>query len=165
MLRIEKLDAGHDLSGFDCGVEPLNKYLKQFARQNQKAGAAQTYLAVMDRAVAGYYTLVVGHVEFDDGPERLRKGLARHPVPVMLLARLALNKNLQGRGIGRGLLRDAILRTLQAADIAGLRAILVHAKDDAAAQYYRAFGFQTGFAEPFHLYLLLSDARRSLKAD
>jgi GNAT superfamily N-acetyltransferase len=165
VLRIAKLDRAHDVSAFDCGVEALNIYLQRYARQNQKAEAAQTYLGLMDESIIGYYTLVASHVEFDDAPQRLRKGLARHPVPTMLLARLAVQAGLQGRGIGKGLLRDATLRTLQVADIAGTRALVVHAKDEAAFQFYKQFGFESGFDQPMHLYMLTSDIRRSMLAN
>ena len=88
-LRIEKLQRGHGLDAFDCGREALNRFLMRYAFQNQQAGASQTYVAMADEEVAGYYTLVVGQIEYSDAPERLTKGLARHPVPIMLLARLA----------------------------------------------------------------------------
>lgn len=115
---------------------------------------------LVDGAIIGYYSLVVGHVEFADAPERLRKGLARHPVPIMLLARLAVHINWQRKGVGRALLRDAVLRTLQAADIAGIRALAVHAKDDQARQYYQQFNFAPSPTDPLHLFVLLKDIRK-----
>ena len=125
-LRIEKLQRAHPVEGFDCGRESLNRFLIRYALQNQQAGASQTYVALADAEVVGYYTLVVGQVEHEAAPERLKKGLARHPVPIMLLARLAIAAHWQGKGLGSGLLKDAMLRTLQAADIAGIRAFAVH---------------------------------------
>jgi predicted N-acetyltransferase YhbS len=110
--------------------------------------------------VVGFYTLVVGEVAFDDAPERLAKGLARHSIPIMLLARLAVALTWQGEGLGAGLLKDAMLRTLQAADIAGIRAFAVHAKDDAAAVFYRHFDFIPAPTDPLHLFLLLKDLKR-----
>jgi hypothetical protein len=89
-LRIEKLQRGHSVDTFDCGQEALNRFLIRFAFKSQQAGASQTYIALADQEVAGYYTLVVGQVEDSAAPERLTKGLARHPVPIMLLARLAI---------------------------------------------------------------------------
>ena len=100
----------------------------RYAWQNQQAGASQTYIALADDQVAGYYTLMVGQVEYDDASARLKKGLARHPVHIMLLARLAVSKSWQGRGLGSGLLNDAMLRTLHAAEIAGIRAFAVQLK-------------------------------------
>src|ERR1019366_7112264 len=123
MLRIEKLQRGHSLDTFDCGREALNRFLIRYAFQNQQAGASQTYVALADEEVVGYYTLVVGQVEYGAAPARLAKGLARHPVPIVLLARLAIASSWQGKGLGSGLLKDAMLRTLQAADIAGIRAL------------------------------------------
>lgn len=111
----------------------------------------------------GYYTLVVGQVEYADAPERLKKGLARNPVPIMLLARLAIAIAWQGKGLGAGLLKDAMLRTLQAADIAGIRAFAVHAKDDQARAFYEHFGFSQLPSDPYHLFRLLKDIRAALR--
>jgi hypothetical protein len=106
VLRIEKQNRGQAIDGFDCSSEPLNRFLIRCAFQNQQAGASQTYIALADGEVAGYYTLVVGQVEYDEAPERLTKGLARHPVPIMLLARLAIALPWQGKKLGSGLWRD-----------------------------------------------------------
>jgi predicted N-acetyltransferase YhbS len=162
-LRIEKLHRGHDLDSFDCGREALNRFVIRFALQNQQAGASQTYVALAGEEIAGYYTLVVGQVEYSDAPERLTKGLARHPVPIMLLARLAIATSWQGKGLGAGLLKDAMLRTLQAADIAGIRAFAVHAKDDEAKSFYERFDFIASPSDPFHLFRLLKEIRAALK--
>ena len=163
MLRIEKLQRGHNLDPFDCGREPLNRFLIRYAFQNQQAGASQTYIALADDEVAGYYTLVVGQVENRDAPERLTKGLARHSLPIMLLARLAVATPWQNQGFGSGLLKDAMLRTLQAADIAGIRAFAVHAKDDAARSFYERFDFVASPSDPYHLFRLLKDIRAALR--
>jgi GNAT superfamily N-acetyltransferase len=159
---VEKLRPGHTVSGFDCGRAPLNEFLVRFALQNQSAGASQTYVALSELEVVGYYTLVVGQVEYEDAPECLTKGLARHPVPVMLLARLAVGVRWQGKGLGAGLLKDAMLRTLQAADIAGIRAFGVHAKDDEAKAFYERFNFLPSPSDPYHLFRLLKDLRKLL---
>lgn len=158
--RVEKLRADHGVEGFDCGREELNRYLLRYALLNQQAGAAQTYVGLVGDAVVGYHTLAVGHVTRQDAPARLTKGLARHPVPIMLLARLAVDRRWQGRGIGKALLRDAVERTLQAADIAGIRAIGVHAKDEAARNFYQRFDFIPSPTDPMHLFVLLKDVRR-----
>ena len=158
-----KLNAAHDVAGFDCGGEALNTFLIRHALRNQAMQGAQTYVALAgDGAVAGYYSLAVGQVGHDQAPARLVRGLARHPVPVMLLARLATARNWQGAGVGSGLLKDAILRTLQAADIAGIRAIVVHAKDRAARSFYEHFGFVPWDDNPLQRYLLIKDARANL---
>jgi GNAT superfamily N-acetyltransferase len=158
-LRIEKLQRSHAIEAFDCGREALNKFLIRFALQNQQAEASQTYVALADAEVVGYYTLVVGQIDYDDAPDRLKKGLARHPVPIMLLARLAIATTWQGKRLGAGLLKDAMLRTLQAADIAGIRAFAVHAKDDEARGFYEHFDFLPSPSDPFHLFRLLKDIR------
>jgi GNAT superfamily N-acetyltransferase len=159
-LRIEKLRADHAVSGFDCGQEELNRFLWRFALVNLRAGAAQTYVALTGEYVVGYYSLAVGEVAYQDAPDRLSKGLAHHPVPIMLLARLAVSSGSQGQGIGAGLLKDAMLRTVQAADIAGIRALAVHAKDEHARRFYEHFGFIPSPTDALHLYLLVKDIKR-----
>jgi GNAT superfamily N-acetyltransferase len=157
---IEKLRRDHAIDAFDCGQADLNSWLLKHALQNQGANAAQTYVGLVEGVVIGYYSLAVGHVEYAEAPERLQKGLARHPVPIMLLARLAVHKDWQKKGVGRGLLKDALLRTLQAADIAGIRALAVHAKDDEARRYYGQFDFVASPTDQFHLFVLLKDIRK-----
>jgi GNAT superfamily N-acetyltransferase len=159
---IEKLRREHPIDAFDCGEPNLNRWLVRHALQNQGANAAQTYVGLAHRVVVGYYSLAVGQVEYADAPERLQKGLARHPVPIMLLARLAVHRDWQRKGIGRALLRDAVLRTVQAADIAGIRALAVHAKDNQARAYYEQFDFLPSPADPLHLLVLLKDIRKQI---
>jgi GNAT superfamily N-acetyltransferase len=158
-LRIEKLSRLHAVEGFDCGSGPLNRFLARSALINQLANAAQTYVALSGEAVIGFHSLAVGEIGHAEAPERLAKGLARHPVPVMILARLAVHKGWQGKGIGAGLLKDAVLRTLQAAEIAGIRAIVVHAKDEAAQNFYRRFNFAEGLGDPMHMHALIKELR------
>src|SRR5438093_9957501 len=102
--RIEKLRRDHHVDLFDCGQEALNRFLARYALQNQQAEVSQTYVGLVDDEVVGFYTLVVAQVEYDDAPQRLAKGLAKHPIPLMLLARLAIATNRQGKGLGSGLL-------------------------------------------------------------
>lgn len=160
---VQKLDASHEVDAFDCGKEPLDRFLQRHALVNQKAGSAQTYVVCRgEQRVAGYYSLAVGAVEHADAPGRVGKGLARHPIPVMLLARLAIDRAEQGKGLGKALLKDALLRTAQAADIAGIRAMLVHAKDDEARAWYEQFDFEPSPTDPYHLFLLMKDLRALL---
>jgi len=163
-LTIEKLKRNHAVDGFDCGREQLNRFLIRFAFPNQQAGASQTYVGLSANQVIGFYTLVVGQVRYNDAPERLTKGLAHHPVPIMLLARLAVAVSWQGKSVGAGLLKDAMRRTLQAADIAGIRAFGVHAKDNEARTWYERFGFMASPSDPFHLFVLMKDLRRIASA-
>ncbi len=158
--RVEKLRLDHPIESFDCGREELNRYLIRYAWQNQQAGAAQSYVGVVGEVIVGYYTLVVGQVTLENAPKRLKKGLAKHPVPIMLLARLAVDHRWQGQGVGKALLRDAMQRTLQAADIAGIRAFAVHAKDDEARRFYQHFDFIPSPTDQMHLFVLLKDVRR-----
>ena len=159
---IEKLDATHDVESFTCGKEPLDLFLKRFALVNQRADSARTYVACRGSTVFAYYSLAAGAVERADAPRRIGMGLARHPIPVMLLARLAVDRTEQGRGLGRALVKDALLRTAAAADIAGIRALLVHAKDDEARAWYEALEFEPSPTDPRHLFLLTKDLRAML---
>lgn len=161
-FSIEKLARHHALETFDCGQDALNRFLTRFAPPNQQANASQTYLGLANTTVVGFYTLVVGEVAYADAPERLIKGLARHPVPLMLLARLAVGTDWKDRGVGAGLLKDTMRRTLQVADIVGIRALAAHAKDDAARAFYEHFGFLASPTDPLHLFILTKDLRRAV---
>jgi len=159
-LSIEKIAPHHVVETFDCGQEALNRYLIRFALASQRASTAQTYVGLTGDLVVGFYTLVAGEVAYDDAPDRLAKGLAHHPIPIMLLARLAVSRDWQGQGLGAGLLKDAMRRTLQAADIAGIRAFAVHAKDGKAVAFYRHFDFLPSPTDLLHLFLLMKDLKR-----
>ncbi|GKS58262.1 N-acetyltransferase GCN5 [Nitrospira sp.] len=158
--RIEKLQPHHAIDTFDCGQDALNRFLQKHALQNQQSGGAQTYVGLADETVIGYYALALGSVEQEHAPERVKKGLAKHSVPIMLLARLAVDRHWQQSGVGAALLKDAMLRTLQAADIAGIRALVVHAKDKAARKFYERYDFLPSPTDALHLYMLLKDIRK-----
>ena len=157
------LTRDHDRNSFDCGVPPLNDYLKRYALQNQKKNAARTYVATLGNRVVAYYSLAYGSVSLEEAPQTVKSGLLRHPIPVILLARLAVDSAEQRRGLGAALLKDALLRTTQAAEIAGLRAMLVHAKDDSAKRFYEKFGFEPSPIDDHRLFLRLSDLFLSLR--
>lgn len=161
---VEKLAAHHEVDAFDCGKKPLDRFLKRFALANQNAGSARTYVVCRRRRVVGYYSLAAGAVQPADAPTRVGKGLARHPIPLMLLARLAVDRSCQGRGLGKALIKDALLRTAEAAEIAGIRALLVHAKDDEARIWYEALEFEPSPTDPRHLFLLMKDLHALLQA-
>lgn len=157
--RVSKLKAGDRVSSFDCGSPALNEFLQRYALINQKAGGALTYVCCKGGEVVGFYSLVVGSVEPGAAPARVVKGLARHPVPVIILARLAVDRAHHRAGLGSALLKDALLRVVQAADIAGVRALLVHAKDDDARSWYEKWEFERSPTDPYHLFLLLKDLK------
>ena len=145
-----------------AGKKELDDWLKHFALLNQKADSARTYVACRGSAVLAYYSLAAGMVEHAEAPGRIRKGLARHPVPVVLLARLAVDRTEQGRRLGEALLKDALLKTAATADIVGIRALLIHAKDDEARAWYeRNIEFEQSPTNPLHLFLLMKDLRRN----
>ena len=151
------LTRDHDRNAFECGVPALNDYLTKYALQNQKKHAARTYVAIRGNRIIGYYSLAYGSVSLEEAPESVKSGLPRHPIPVIHLARLAVDLTEQGRGLGAALLKDALLRTIQAAEIAGLRAMLVHAKDNSAKRFYEKFGFEPSPIDAYHLLLRLTD--------
>src|ERR1700704_1661576 len=122
----ERLSAKRDLAEFDSGEPALDDWLRRRAEQNEASGASRTYVVCVGRKVVGYYTLAAGAIAHADAPGRIRRNMP-DPVPVILLGRLAIDRAYHGQGLGTGLLRNAVLRTMQAAEIAGVRAILVHA--------------------------------------
>jgi len=159
---VRKLAATDQVDAFDCGQAALNQFLQRYALVNQKANSAQTYVCCQGDAVVGFYSLVVGSVNPEAAPPRVMKGLARHPVPVMILARLAVDNEHQRKGLGQALLKDALLRTAQAADIAGIRCLLVHAKDDMAWRWYESWEFEPSPTDPYHQFLMLKDLKNLL---
>ena len=159
---VRKLAATDQVDAFDCGQAALNQFLQRYALVNQKANSAQTYVCCQGDVVVGFYSLVVGSVNPEAAPPRVMKGLARHPVPVMILARLAVDMEHQRKGLGQALLKDALLRTAQAADIAGIRCLLVHAKDDMARRWYESWEFEPSTTDPYHQFLLLKDLKNLL---
>ncbi len=159
---VRKLAATDQVDAFDCGQAALNQFLQRYALVNQKANSAQTYVCCQGGVVVGFYSLVVGSVDPESTPSRVMKGLARHPVPVMILARLAVDKVHQRKSLGQALLKDALLRTAQAADIAGIRCLLVHAKDDMALRWYETWEFEPSPTDPYHLFLMLKDLKNLL---
>jgi GNAT superfamily N-acetyltransferase len=155
------LDEGHDTSSFDCGVEALDTYLKRFALQSQKREGARTYVVLDANRVVAYYTIVFGGIKWKDAPEHVRKGLGKYPIPILLLARLAVDKRFAGRGLGNSLLLDALQRALAASEIAGLRAVVVDAKDDAAKHFYENRGFRSWPVGGNRLFVTIPELKRN----
>ena len=157
------LTKDHELTHFDCGSSALNEFSQKYALQNHQNRSARTYVTARDNRVVGYYTLAAASVDRAEVPERVGKGLGTYPVPVILLARLAVDRMEQGKGLGAALLQDALLRAVQAADLIGCRAVLVHAKDQAAKDFYCKFDFQSSAIDDLHLFLLVKDILATLK--
>ena len=154
----------HEIAGFDCGKTPLNEFLTKYALQNQASGGARTYVLTRGVRVIGYYSLVPASVVPEDAPARVLKGQGRYPVPVILMARFALDLSEQGKGFGKALFRDALRRALAGAELIGGRAFLVHAKDEEARAFYLKFGMEESLTNPLHLFLLFKDIKQSLEA-
>jgi GNAT superfamily N-acetyltransferase len=161
LVAPRNLSADYDISGFDSGEPALDEWLRRHALQNEASGASRAYVVCAGKRVVGYYTLAVGAVAHAHAPGRVRRNMP-NPVPVMLLGRLAVDKALQGRGIGTGLLRDAVLRTVQAAEIAGIRAILVHAISAAARRFYEEHGFVASSVDPMTVMITVREAVKML---
>ena len=156
----EKLCADHDFSQFQCGEPTLDDWLRRRALQNEESGASRTYVVCVGKRVVGYYALAVGAVAHVDAPGRVRRNMP-DAVPVMVIGRLAVDQTVQGQAIGPALLRDAVLRTLQAAEIAGIRAILVHAISERAKRFYERWGLIPSPLEPMTLMITVAEARKA----
>lgn len=160
--QIEELNDGHDRSAFSCGHDSLDDFLRKFAGQNQRSGASRTYVVTEpnSRIVRGYYAIAAGAVAFETVPDELRKRLARYPVPVAHLGRLAVDRNAQGRGLGSLLLIDALRRIETAAETIGIHAVEVIAIDEGARRFYLKYGFAYLRDDPLHLYISLKQVRK-----
>ncbi|MCL2160944.1 MAG: GNAT family N-acetyltransferase [Betaproteobacteria bacterium] len=158
----EPLAQHHRLENFDSGKPVLDDWLMQHARQAQQSGSAKTFIVSNGERVAGYSSLTVGQIDTLEASERIRKGMGRYPIPVIILARLAVHLQDQKRGLGTGLLRDSIQRALLIAGHAGVRALLTHPIDQNAARFYMKFGFEPSPIREGQLLLLLKDAKRYL---
>jgi GNAT superfamily N-acetyltransferase len=158
----EPLQPTHDVEKFDCGKPTLNDWLRKRALQNETTGSSRTYVVCCGKQVVGYYSLANGSAIHAEAPGKIRRNMP-DPIPVMVLGRLAVDINHQGKGIGKGLVKDAVLRTLQASEIAGIRAILVHALDEEAKKFYVArCGFSPSPVHPLTLMVTLADVKKSL---
>lgn len=156
------LTGSHVVTNFDCGKEALNKFLQRNALQNQQNNSARTFVSLNSNEVAGYYSLSTGSVGVDDAPERMRKGLANHPIPIILMARFAVDRRFQGQGLGAALFKDAIKRTLNVLSNIGARAFVVHAKDEEAKKFYEKLGMIPFESNPMHMYYLIKDIQSTL---
>jgi GNAT superfamily N-acetyltransferase len=158
------LNRGHGLTQFDCGNATLNSWLVKYAWTNQQADSAKTYVALAENRAVGYYSLTTGSIHKHESPARIGKGLANHPVGVVLLARLAVDNRQKGKGLGKALLFDALGRIEKAADIVAVRAVMVHAIDETARKFYEHFEFEPSPVDPFQLLLLLKDLRKAVQS-
>jgi GNAT superfamily N-acetyltransferase len=160
---VEPLDASHVVEGFSCGRAELDTWLVKHSLQSHTAGSSRTRVVCQGRRVVGFYSLAVGSVDPDDAPRRVVKGLPRHPVPVVILTRLAVDRSAQGTGLGSALLKDALMRVAEVAEAVDVRALLVQAKDEDAKEWYRRrVPFEPSPLEPLQLFLLLKDLRAAL---
>ena len=164
---IERLGRSHERPAFDCGKSPLDEFIARLVSQYEKRNLGRTYVAVRpgERRVIGYYTLASGAIAFQNLPEDSARKLPKHPVPVILLARLAVDRSAQGQGLGEGLLLDALSRCLGLADEVGVHAVEVDAIDRQARAFYEKYGFVPLPDSESHLFLPVSTMRDSLNHD
>ena len=160
LSKPQPLDAHHRLEEFDCGKPALSEWLLRHARLAQGSGSARTFIVCDGDRVVGYYSLTVGQIDTLEAPERVRRGMGQYPIPLIILARLAIDLDYQKRGLGFSLLQDAIRRAIAVAEHAGIRALLTHPLDAEAQAFYRRFGFESTPEHDRQLILLLKDARR-----
>jgi GNAT superfamily N-acetyltransferase len=160
----EALAPGHDVEDFDCGVGSLSVWLTRHAAQAAAVGSARTFVVVdaQQQRVVGYHALTAASIAHEHATTRAARGMRRHPIPAALLARLAVDVSVQGRGIGAWLLRDAMLRTLSASESVGIRVLLVHALDAAARGFYERHGFKASPTDPLNLQMLMKDLRAAV---
>jgi len=159
----ESLRGKHDCDDFRCGDEALDVWLHRYARHAEAAGSARTFVTTSEGRVVGYYALSAGQVEALEATERLVKGQPQgRPVPVVILARLAVDERHQGKGLGRSLLQDALLRCAAVAEIIGMRAVVAHATEE-ANDFYDRFGFEASPVDPLHRILLMKDLKKLMK--
>jgi predicted N-acetyltransferase YhbS len=160
---VEPLAEHHLRDDFDCGKHnALNEFLKRFALESQKARSARTFVVHRNQRVVGYYSLSAATIAREEASARAAKGQPARPVPAILLARLAIDKSEQRRGLGKALLKDALLRALNAADEIGAPVVLVHAIDADAKKFYKQFGFEDSAVNDLHLMLLMKDLEKNL---
>jgi GNAT superfamily N-acetyltransferase len=152
----QNLTAEHDLSTFACGIPELDRWLKERAHQNEATGASRTFVVTAGGRVVGYYALATGAVFHEQATGRVRRNMPE-PIPVMVLARLGVQLEYQGTGLGVALLKDALLRTLQASEVAGIRAVLLHAVDDRSKSFYVHHGFAESPIDPMTMMITLAD--------
>jgi GNAT superfamily N-acetyltransferase len=155
------LSPAHDVSEFDCGKQPLNDFLRRFALENQRSGKSRTYVATRGEKVVAFYSLAPGGVAPLGVPARIAKGQGSQDIPVILLARLAVDKAEQGKGIGAHVLLDALRRAVEGAEVIGGRAVLVHAQDEEARHFYQRYGFEVSPTDDLHLLMLVKDLRKT----
>lgn len=161
LSSIVPLDVTHDLSAFRCGKPELDDWLRRYALVSHQIGGARTYVTCEANVVRGFWSVSVSSIEFANVSRKMRKGLGRYPVPVILIARLAVDERAQGRRVSESLLIDALGRSVSVADEVGVRAVVVHAMDDDARAFYERYGFERSPTNPYHLLLLIQDIEAS----
>jgi GNAT superfamily N-acetyltransferase len=161
----EPLEPRHDVDRFECGRDQLDRWLRAYAGQGQRRDTARTFVVCRrgETDVVGYYTLVASQVEQGEATSEVQSGTSKHfPIPVCLIARLAVDRSEQSASLGRSLLLDALQRTERASRSVAMRAVLVHALDEEAAAFYTRFGFRPASTEPLTLMVPLEAVRRTL---
>jgi predicted N-acetyltransferase YhbS len=164
-VRLERLDAHHDVSTFESGNDELDNWLRRHALAAQQMDSARTFLLTRDERVVGYFSLTMGSVLRADAPAKLVRGLPAYPIGMVLLARLAVDRSEQGKGLGALLLAEGLRKAVAAGEAAAARLVVVDAIDDAAVRFYERFGFISAPEHPYRLYRRMKDIRTSLERE
>lgn len=164
-LRVERLDVHHGVAAFDCGNEELDGWLQRHALAAQQMDSARTFVLTRNDRIVGYFSLTMGSVLRQDAPAKLVRELPAYPVGMVLLARLAVDRRDQGKGVGALLLAEALRKAVAAGEAAAGRLVVVDAIDDEAARFYQRYGFVTAPEHPLRLYRRMKDVRASLEPE
>lgn len=166
--EFESISGDHVTAQFDCGSDAQTTWLRKYALQADRTDTSKVRVVTHagDLRVVGYYALAAGSIELVNAPSRIAKGMPRYPVPVVILTRLGVDRSEQGRGLGRALLTDALRRVTSASAVLGARALLIHCEDEHAKQFYLHLGeFEESPTDPLHLFLLMSDLRKTFSGE
>lgn len=157
------LAATDDTSAFNCGDQEIDTWFREFAYINQRAGMTKNFISSVGESIDGFYSLATGGLSQEDASARVTKGVARHSIPVIILARMGVDLSVQGRGLGTALLTDACLRVASISEDVGVRAFLIHAKNEQVRDFYLSFAeFEPSPTDPRHLILLMKDLRAAI---
>lgn len=161
----QELTASHRVSAFDCGSVAQTQWLRDHALLAHRSGTSRVYVVCRrgHDVVVGYHALATGSVQLLEVPDRVRRGVGAHDIPVILLTRLGVDVSEQHQGLGTALLVHALRQVASAAEIIGVRALLIHAESETAREFYvRLAEFEASPTDPLHLYLLMKDLRRTI---
>lgn len=163
LVSVKEINPKSVLKKFDCEVEALNEFLSRYAVKNDELGIGKTFVALDEKSlIAGYFTLATAQVAYQEIPGDFRGKLPKYPVPALRIARLAVNKEAKGKGIGKWLLAQAFIKAVHVADVTGLYFIIVDAKETSKG-FYEHYGFHKFFDEDLSYFILIDTVRKAMR--